>query len=285
MSWMQRVFGVVCVLAFAVGLTGTASAAPRYPDLRALPPTDLQAENANLGNGVRHWRVKFTTKVLNDGEGPLELHGELELPPDQSTLSGESRASQRIYGDAPGEFTDEQVGTFVFHVSHMHFHFDDHARFELWSRSEFEKALAKGFRKGAPLYTNRKVSFCIFDVEQHDPDASPVGIYQTCSPVMEGLSVGWADVYDSSLADQWVDVGPEMLPDGDYVIRNVVDPSNLLWESDGKADPTREGDLANSGFTYFSVVNGALVAPQDPPPPPLLPVELPPVAGVTEGLG
>ena len=73
---------------------------------------------------------------------------------------------------------------------------------------------------------------------------------------MQGLSAGWVDQYSYRIPQQWIDLGSEPLPDGDYVLRVVADPLNQLVESPDKADPARESPAANEGVTFFSVQAG-----------------------------
>jgi hypothetical protein len=75
---------------------------------------------------------------------------------------------------------------------------------------------------------------------------------------MQGISVGYADLYDYLLDDQWVDVGQLPLTDGQYVLRIVGDPNNKIYESPDKADSSRESEAANTSGRYFSIVNGRL---------------------------
>jgi len=219
-----------------------------------LPPTDFFIWRLDFGGQIHH-QLRFSTTFANLGEGPLELHGSPHVPPD-----GLFDATQRVY-ESPGGFRDMPVGTFAYHPEHSHFHFDDFARYELWTKKGFDRALAKNFRKGTPLAVSDKVSFCLYDHTRVDQGitVSPVPIYRTCTPLLEGISVGWADEYSFDLDGQGFDFGSTPPPDGDYVIRNVGDPSNRLWESEGKADPSRESALANDGYTELTILNGAIV--------------------------
>jgi hypothetical protein len=252
---LTRALLTLCAALSMIPLTAAVARAgtPTYPDVRTMPPSEIRLGTETL-NGEVHHLVRFTNKVANAGEGPLELHGTPHFP-----LDGMFDASQWVY-EQPAGVTVEPVGVFMFHPEHGHFHLDDFARYELWSRRDFERAEAKGFRRGQPLYVSPKVSFCLFDYEHVDPSKGPpVPVYRDCTPLNEGLSVGWADVYRWGLNDQWVDVGTAPLPDGDYVIRSIADPSNILYESPGKADPARESATANSAVAYVSIVGGALV--------------------------
>ena len=137
---------------------------------------------------------------------------------------GDQEVFQRIYL-AEGGFRDELAGEFTFHPTHGHIHFDGYANFSL-------RESLPGGEVGNVVGTGAKVSFCLIDVEEYDlglPNADPNGAYGDCGQV-QGVSVGWADVYEANLDDQWVDVTG--LPPGEYWLENVVDPDNRLLESD-----------------------------------------------------
>lgn len=233
----------------SVAVAGT----PQYPDLKTLAPSALMLGTVIVGEQPHHV-VRFTNEVLNAGEGPLELHGK------PRALDGRSDVSQRIY-QSPAGFRDAPVGEFVYHPEHEHFHFGDFARYELWTAASYRRALQSGFRSGTPLARSEKVGFCVLDFRHAQTDRGPPApVYQTCTPILEGLSVGWSDVYAWFLDDQWVDVGTTPLADGAYVLRSVADPSNLLFESEGKRDEDRESEYANAAATGFSIEDGVLLA-------------------------
>lgn len=251
--WQRSVLllGVACVAAAAASPTGAVAAA-RYPDLRTLPPYELHLGTAFV-NGQNHYVVRFSNDVWNAGTGPFELHGSPHFPAD-----GLLDANQWIYED-PAGVEIQRVGTFAFHSSHQHFHFDGFARFELWRERDYTRAAAAGFASGAPMYTSAKVSFCMLDLRHVEREKGPPrAFYRTCTPVMQGISAGWADIYDYLLPDQWVDVGQQPLPDGKYVMRSIADPENVIFESPGKADASRESQVANSAATSFTILNGRL---------------------------
>jgi hypothetical protein len=265
-KWKRGVAAVVAALSVVALSPAAASAAgtvgaPQYPDLVTLTPADLHLGTAQV-NGQNHYVVRFSNMVKNAGQGPLELHGIPHVPYD-----GLSDAYQWIY-ESPVGVSQQRVGTFVFHPSHDHFHFDNFARYEIWTQRSYDRAKAANFTTGKPLAVAAKQSFCLIDSSGpplfdsngglNTSGGSLVGPYQTCTPVMEGLSVGWTDLYDWLLPDQWVDVGQTPLLDGSYVVRSIVDPDNLLYESAAKADPARDGQVANSAVAPFSIVNGRL---------------------------
>jgi hypothetical protein len=230
-----------------------AGAAPKYPDLQTAPPSDIHLSWAQVGE-EHHYVVRFSNLVNNVGAGTFELHGVPHFP-----IDGLFEASQWIYDDTAG-VSMQAVGTFAFHPSHQHFHFDGFARYELWRQADFQKAADNGFKTGKALYTSPKVSFCVMDFYHTDPATGPPrAVYSTCSPAMEGISQGWGDLYDYLLPEQWVDVGQRPLPDGSYVVRSIADPFNLIYESPVKADASVESQVANSASTSFKVVNGRSV--------------------------
>jgi hypothetical protein len=252
-KWKSTLLSMaVALFVAAMCLPAAAAGAPKYPDLRTLPPSELHL-GSTLVSGQNHYVVRFSNIVANVGTGTFELHGTPHFPYD-----GLFDASQWIYDDSAG-LTIEPVGVFAFHPSHQHFHFDGFARYELWKETAFQRAEASGFTTGKPMYTSPKVSFCVLDLMHQDTASGPpVAFYQTCSPAMEGISPGWADIYDYLLPEQWVDVGQIPLLDGKYVLRSIADPGNLIFESTGKADASRESQVANSAVSHFSIVNGRL---------------------------
>src|SRR4051795_12035616 len=77
--------------------------------------------------------------------------------------------------------------------------------------------------------------------------------------MMQGLSAGWGDTYDYYRYEQWIDLNQASLADGQYVLRSVTDPNNLVYESPSKADTTIESQQDNEGVTNFTVLNGTVL--------------------------
>jgi hypothetical protein len=72
----------------------------------------------------------------------------------------------------------------------------------------------------------RKQGFCMMDITQVNATA-PQGQYD-CEN--QGITRGWADVYDSALDCQFLDITG--VPAGDYTLRLTVNPDGLFQESD-----------------------------------------------------
>ena len=229
--------------------TDPLAATPLYPNLKTLKPTDLRFGTQTI-NGTTHKVLRFSNTVWNAGEGRLELRAKTV-----STSSGKkTRVNQYVYDNAGG-FTSKYVGDMVFHSSHNHFHFQDFARYELWTRADYDNWVASNRAQGQAIKRGAKTTFCIMDTDlvQRLPNSPSNPVYGSCSPSVQGLSVGWGDTYGYYLADQWIDLGTSSLPDGRYVLRSVADPSNNLDESANRSDTSREGQQENEAVSFFTV--------------------------------
>jgi len=104
---------------------------------------------------------------------------------------------------------------------HQHWHFEQFCEYNLLDASNNIVA------------TGHKVGFCLEDVHSFSPSASPEPIYN-CT--YQGIQSGWADIYKgvtSLLPDglpcQYIDITG--VPPGNYVLQIIVNPDNVLPES------------------------------------------------------
>jgi hypothetical protein len=280
---MRRTMVLVLAIMTAASLTATvgvrqeeAKAAPPspppflYPDLRTADPSELRFDKVKIRRGVRHEVLRFTNSVQNVGAIPLDLHGfTVRLHSGKKT-----EVYQLVHNDVPrGEDGRRaklyKVGIFEYHKTHDHFHFGSFARYELWTKAQYDQWLQSGRSRGQddPKRISTKTTFCVMDVDRLDPHlpGSPEApVYSTCGRTHQGLSVGWADSYIADLPDQWVDLGNEPLADGSYVLRSVADPGNRLYESPQRGDSERESNKANAAVTFFEVSAGTITVTDDP---------------------
>lgn len=228
----------------------------QYPDLRAAPALELSMGTEVVGGRVQYV-LRFPTEIWNAGPGPLELIG---VSGAETTL-----VYQRVFdpSDAHGEFP---VGEFIFHPAHNHWHFEGFVLHELWTMDAFERWLASGRTEGEPQWRGNKTtgggeSLCIRDTGLAVGHSGRLGElrYNGCDRDVQGISVGWSDIYPPDLPGQWIDLGAEPLADGDYALRLVVDPGNRILESSDRADPARESPEANEAVTVFTVRDGSIV--------------------------
>ena len=218
--------------------SGECGAPALYPNLRTLPVSDLSFDMHPSKETVHI--LRFANTVWNAGEGRLELESDVD--------SGEQVKPiyQNLY-DAPvgGNRVERKrvASDFIFHPQHNHFHFTDFAEYLLLGRDAtgvYRRMKTEGI----------KTSYCIMDTQRIE--GSYDDHYTTCNADRQGLSPGWADTYRAGLYDQWVELGDDILSDGEYAVQSIADPRGLIDEGGGE----REND--NTAITYFTVKGGAI---------------------------
>lgn len=182
--------------------------------------------------------LRFDQIVANVGAGPFELRYRME------GLLTEQDLVQRIYR-SDGTFVDRKADTYEFHPVHAHFHYKN------FGRSHLYKARADG-TKGARVRSGKKNGFCMIDVENtrfgpgRKGESPRTYTFPGCNAPTErdesgtymrnGISPGWADVYNWFLADQMIEISG--IAPGRYVLETVADPASTIKES-------REDDQAS----------------------------------------
>ena len=193
------------------------SASDLLPDL-VVDPAALAHTRIDTRTLPGHRLMRLSTSTPNIGAGALEIRGSTVVAPDQQQVL------QRIYR-SDGSSSDRLAGTFVYHPTHQHTHFGDWAVYRL-------RAVLEDGNPGAVIASGNKTSFCLLDVVPYDPGGElpvvPPAAYTTCGATIQGISPGWADVYDLELDDQWIDVTG--LPDGAYWLEAEVDPAQQILE-------------------------------------------------------
>lgn len=187
----------------------------RMPDLEVLPPDDLYVVDERPEGGSL--RLKFTTVVVNAGDGPMEVWGDPD-PDDGSLLAVEQVLHDRDGRKRPAG----AVGRFDFEHRHGHLHLSSFARYELWS--------LVGDAADARVAENDKVGFCLMDnVVIDDAVAPEAPVYAGCAAEVQGISPGYGDAYLAQLYEQ--DLVIDGLPDGRYRLVNVANPDGVLREA------------------------------------------------------
>jgi hypothetical protein len=244
---------LLCVSLFILHPDESWAESSSLPDLRSLPPIHLFLDTAEI-QGTMHHVLRFSAIIENAGPGVLELRGQ--------PAGGRTVVSQRILDDS-GQIEERSVGQFVLHPAHNHWHFEQFADYELWTRAAYDAWLASGRTAGQPGWRGSKTtgqdeSFCVRDSMRIRalPGVADTPAYDDCGQDIQGLSVGWADVYHFNLPEQWIDLGDTPLADGEYVLRVVADPMNLIYESPDRSDPKRESAEANEAITQLIIRDG-----------------------------
>ncbi len=208
----------------SVALATNSAAGPNGtldPNLVADPPTNPRLENYTSGGQTR-LLLRFDGYIHNAGPGAFEIRG--------SNRSGAvmQTVEQRFYNGST--FADVPSGSSVIYETadgHNHFHWMRAGRYSLWNSA-----------KTAEVAPAQKVGFCLEDSQRIETNGPSSGLYQavcqrdnpTASSVAMGVSAGWRDLYQSTLAFQWVDIS-DVRP-GTYWLRSEIDPENLITESD-----------------------------------------------------
>jgi hypothetical protein len=186
------------------------------PDLKTLPPGDFRIqedpeENTRL--------LRFSNTVWNAGRGPLEVRGESDQETEKTLVT-------QVLHSEEGPVEEREVGEFVYHPDHDHWHIEDFALYEL-------RSLTPEDEPGSVVASSGKISFCIIENTRVDGELiseTEQWEYQGCGDEVQGISPGWGDTYGSSVSGQQLNI--EAVPDGEYALRSVADPENRLAESD-----------------------------------------------------
>ena len=172
----------------------------------------------SLVPGRTHLLLSFGT--ANIGAGPLIIRGLQPPNPD-----GSLNAVQRVMR-SDSSWWERPAGILGFHPEHGHFHLDDWAQYRI--REHFP-----GGGLGSILAEGPKAGFCVIDLFEYDlslPNSPQNPVFIACEPGIQGISVGWIDIYDMSLPGQEIDITE--LPNGLYWLEGEFDPENRFLESD-----------------------------------------------------
>jgi hypothetical protein len=194
-----------------------AQAVDLLPDL-VVRQNDLYDHDFVTDQSRRYLRLSNGT--ANIGDGRLFLFGNRSDATD-SLISINQRISR-----SDSSAYDRLAGYFEFHPGHDHIHVNDWALYRL-------REILPGDSVGPVAAEGPKTSFCVFDGDVHDsslPNFSDDGEFFQCYSNVQGLSVGWIDVYTKDLPGQQIDITD--LPDGVYWLESIVDPLNNVRETD-----------------------------------------------------
>ncbi len=203
------------------------------PNLVVVAPRSLSITMAGSAK-----RLFFTNEIMDIDTAPLELAPQTFSGADTDDCNGNGDPTddrlvyQRIYQDVGNDgvyrrgqdtsYRDVPAGCMLFHPAHNHFHFDDFSAYRVQNLS------------GVTVAEGGKQSTCLRDDNMRKtdlPGAPTTGYFPDCTAQVtpQGISVGWSDVYYSTLPDQYIDVSA--VADGEYCLLSIVDPNNRLLET------------------------------------------------------
>ncbi len=214
-------------------------------------------EYSQVGNGAENGRLRVSVSTPNIGYGPFTV---LSSPlficgtdtfqsnpgtcPDGS--SPHNLIFQRIYHKNGNAMTyyDRPAGSMTYHPTHNHMHVDDWGFYTLRQRdtSEPNPLLWPVIGNGA------KLGFCLMDfgtcsfynghcqdslgntlVNSDFPNFGLGGGQYNCSPVEQGISSGYTDIYYQNLDGMYITIPPGTC-NGEYYIVVQIDPHNYFLE-------------------------------------------------------
>lgn len=190
-----------------------------WPDLLAIAPSSFYVDDKVPGKKL----LRFPTAIGNAGPGHLQVRGK--------AVGDITEATQEIIDDAGNILDRKDVGTFELHPDHGHFHVSHVARYEL----------RRGSHTGPLVQNGKKISFCMEDSIKIRDDAGDSRI-PSCSPTMQGVTRGYADVYSANLPEQTFDM--ENLGSDVYAIVITLDPLQKFLETN------RNNNVAWVTFRY-----------------------------------
>ena len=176
--------------------------------------------------------LRFTAGPVNMGRGPFEIHFAYV----GDTVAGGDRTAYQTVYRSDGKYTQRKAGTYSFHNSHGHFHYEGILGYELYRVVDMRRGV---LAKAGP---GHKSGFCPADqligewgrfvqagANTYGEGDSATGNCFSPTDGLLGLSVGWGDVYRWQRPGQFVDFGKG--GDGYFVVRTVVDTGNDVLES------------------------------------------------------
>jgi hypothetical protein len=210
---------------------------PSFPIFEPEPPPGASCFLSETEEDGAQNCLRFDQIIANEGKGPLELW--FSVPSDEVVAPGaEFDVTQRVHR-SNGTTEDQPAGHVGFHELHGHFHYSSFATTELWASDRH------GAKLGSALLTGgRKVSFCVADIRvdawgkkgdgprtYYAPDCLfPASSDASADHYKQGLTNGWADVYDWYIPDQYIEVTG--VPNGYYRLEFCADPDNSIEETD-----------------------------------------------------
>ena len=215
---MRAALVAVLVGSFAVPAIAEEQVLPNLvPD----PPLNVTIGDADEGGGLA---IRFDTRVANLSPNHLDVIGELD-----TTDIEHPRAMQCVGWAERACVERQEVGRFLFHPQHLHWHIDDYATYELRFLNSDGSINLGDDGLAAP---GNKVSFCLIDYEPATDDAQGVlgfGFYYLCEASVQGISAWWADTYTSGLYGQQIEL--DGVADGTYALVIHANPAGFLHES------------------------------------------------------
>jgi lysyl oxidase len=245
---------------FAVQSSTAQAATDVLPDLVADAPARPQIQTYSHPDGTTHLLLRFDGFVHNPGQGAFEMRGSQRVGTDMTlTVQRVYRSDSTFYDDPSRD------PTIIWEPAdgHNHWHIKNAARYSLWNSAKTAEA--------AP---GMKVGFCLVDLQRIETNGPSSARYTlggnnfcgqnqpNASSVFAGVSAGWRDIYDRTLAFQWVDV--TQTQPGTYWLRSEIDPDDVVRETNEVNAPTFISTSSTIPGYLAKPVNAGVVSTTSP---------------------
>jgi hypothetical protein len=217
----------VALLALAAAMPAPALAADLLPDLDQETPDGVQV-TTDMSGAIPRYHLGFDSAVDNRGAGPLIIAGHRSSQAEPQMI-----ADQTIQESDGSTRTVPGVGRlqYVYSADHDHWHYLGFDHYELRRASDYKL-----------IAPDQKTGFCLGD--RYDTDTQSTIPGEPAQPfytgycgrthtellsLVEGISVGYGDVYFANLEGQFVDLTG--VAAGEYYLVHRVNADRRLVES------------------------------------------------------
>jgi hypothetical protein len=191
--------------------------------------------------------LRLTTGPMNAGAGPFEMR----FRHIEDVLAGAPPTIFQAVHHADGHVRIRKGGTYSFHRTHMHYHYDDILTYELFRIAgrrlvRIGQGNKSGFCPADQLFADWHSFNQVAPGSYGEGDSAGGNCYSPTNGLI-GLSVGWGDVYRWQRPGQYVDFGSN--GDDRYLVRTTVDKANHVLESD---------ERDNASYAFIHVVGDSI---------------------------
>ncbi|MCU1593176.1 MAG: hypothetical protein JWO12_568 [Frankiales bacterium] len=236
-----------------------------YPPDTVNPPLDVLGEHPvscaadeSVESGAKRC-LRLTTGPRNAGAGPMDL---AYFPAEHGLgLVAEGPVTQYVHW-SDGSVTERAAGTFLFHKTHAHYHYQDILDYSIYSVGSGHRLTpaGRGTKSGFSPADQLFADWSTFSQEDGQY-VEGVSSSRSVGASTFGLSVGWGDVYRWQRPGQYVEFAGN--GDGLYVVRTVVDIKNHVLESNEK-DNAAYAYVQITGDSVRIIERGQGTSPWDP---------------------
>ncbi len=239
-----------------------------YPPDTVNPPLDVLgihpascASDEMAEDGVRRC-LRLTAGPMNSGAGPFEMR----FRHIDDVAAGAPPTIFQALHLSDGKVKIRKAGTYSYHKTHAHYHYDDILTYELFSVARGGVLVQAG--------NGNKSGFCPADqlfADWRSFGQTPSGSYGegdsaggncfSSTNGLLGLSAGWGDIYRWQRPGQYVNFGTN--GDGRYVVRTSVDKLDHVLESD-ESDNASYALIHVVGDSVRILERGLGTGPSDP---------------------